>query len=163
MPVDVKRARREITAAERVWRALPREIRNATTRYQRSEINPIWREEIKAQPLTGLQGAVFKSGNSVKTGSALTLVAGNSNRKLSGGGTPNMLAAAAEYGSNRRDKYTRYNRKGRPVTRRTGRGLKEYRRSGYVATPAARKTTKRVTSLTVATIMKNIYKAAEGK
>lgn len=157
------KTRDQVKEISRLWRALPRELKNDIRRWQRSEANPIWREEIASRPKTGLQEAVFRSGNSVRAGAIIELTAGNSARKMRGGGTPRELAAPAEFGTTRHDKYTRYYRQGHVVVRRTARGLPARDRKGYVAYPAAERAIKRIAQLAVQVAVRRIHEAAEGR
>lgn len=109
----------------------------------------------------------FRTGNRVKAGAVITLVAGGSNRRMSGGATAAQLIRAAEFGSNRRDSYTRYNRtspngKRHTVTRRTSRQLPTFRRTGYAVYPASKLAIKRIASLQVQTVTRRLHEAIEG-
>lgn len=156
-----------LKAAEKRFRALPKDLKNNIRKYQRSESTPIWREEMnKRSGLSNLTQAVFKSGNTVKAGAVITLRAGGSNRKLSGGATPSLLARPAEFGSKRRDKYTRYSRQSpkgnrHTVTRRAGRQIPERRQRGYVVMPAAGEAIGRLTQLHVQTVVRTIHEAVD--
>jgi hypothetical protein len=147
---------------------LPKEVKNDLRKYQRSEAGPIWKESVAEKVgATPISERVFKTGNTVKTGAVITLRSGGSNRKLSGGATPAELVRAAEFGTNRKNEYTRYNRvspKGNrhTVTRRASRQLPNRRRGGYVVYPASKRATKRLVSLSVQTITKRIYDSVGG-
>lgn len=157
-----------LRAAKQVFRKMPKEIRNDLRRYQRAEAGPIWKQSVAEKVgATPISERVFKTGNTVKAGAVITLKAGGSNRKLSGGATPAELVRAAEFGSNRRNSYTKYNRvspkgKRHTVTRRASRQLPNRRRGGYVVYPAAGRATKRIVSLSVQTITKRIYDSVGG-
>lgn len=159
-----------LRAANKAFRRLPKELKNDLRKWQRSEVTPIWKEEIEktrgAAP--ALTAKAFKSGTRVKAGASIALIAGGSNKKLSGGATYSQLTKELEFGSNRRDKYTKYSRrstkgKQHTVTRRTGRQLPQYRRGGYVIYPASIPTIKRLASLNVQVVTRKIYDAAQGK
>lgn len=156
-----------LKAVNKTFRALPRDLKNNLRKYQRAEATPIWKEEMAAKSgLNDLTRAVFKTGNPVKAGAVLTLRAGASNRKLSGGATPSELARPVEFGSNRRDKYTKYYRTSpngtrHAVTRRTSRQIPARRRGGYVVMPASRPAVSRLTKLHVQTVIKTIYEATD--
>lgn len=161
---DTKR----LKAVSRNFRALPKEFKSNLQKYQRSEANPIWREEMNQRNgYSKLHSSVFKSGTSVKAGAYLTLRAGASKRRLRGGATAEELARPLEFGSNRRNKYTKYSRsspkgKRHTVTRRAGRQIPPRRRGGYVVYPASKPAVSRIASLHVATITRTIYEALEG-
>lgn len=157
-----------LRAAKQVFRKMPAEIRSDLRKYQRAEAGPIWKQSVAEKVgVTPISERVFKTGNTVKAGAVITLKAGGSNRKLSGGATPAELVRAAEFGTNRKNSYTRYNRvspkgKRHTVTRRASRQLPNRRRGGYVVYPAAGRATKRIVSLSVQTITKRIYDSVGG-
>jgi hypothetical protein len=158
-----------LNKAERVFRQLPRELKNDLRRVQRAQSLPIWREEINARKdVTPVASRVYKSGISVKTGANLVLTAKGSTRKIGSRKIPqNALLGAAEFGSTPSN-YTKYYRvspdgKRHVVTRRTRRGLPQHRRTGYVAVPAGKAAVSRIQSLTIQTTIKRIHDAAEGK
>lgn len=160
----------QLRAANKAFRRLPKDLKNDLRKWQRSEVGPIWKEEIATtrSAAPAMSQAAFKTGNRVKAGASIALVAGGSAKKLSGGATYSQLAKEAEFGSNRRNKYTKYHRrsttgKSFSVTRRTGRQLPEYRRGGYVVYPASIPTIKRIASLNVQVTTRKIYDAMEGK
>jgi len=142
---------------------MPSDIRNDLRKFQRQEAGPIWKQEVAAGAgITSVAARTFKTGNTVKAGAVITLKAGGSNRRLSGGATPAELVRPAEFGTTRRDKYTKYRRKSpngkvHTVTRRTSRQLPTRRRGGYVIYPAASRSTKRIVSLSVQTVTRRIY------
>lgn len=157
-----------LRAAKQAFRKMPSEIRNDLRRYQRSEAGPIWKEEVAAKVgVTPISERVFRTGNTVRAGAVITLRAAGSNRRLSGGATPAELLRPAEFGSNRRESYTRYSRvspkgKRHTVTRRASRQLPNRRRGGYVVYPAAGRSIKRITSLSVQTVTRRIYDSTKG-
>lgn len=164
----LKADRAKLEAVEKRFRALPKEIKNDLRRYQRKEVGPIWKEETRANlGANRISEKVFKSGNTVKAGSTITLRASGSNKKLSGGGTARQLIEAAEYGAKNRETRTKYSRtspkgKRHTVTRRASRQSPAYRKGGYVINPASKKAIKRITSLSVQTVMKKLYDSIEG-
>ncbi len=147
---------------------MPKEIKSDLRKYQRAEAGPIWKESVAERVgVTPISERVFKTGNTVKAGAVITLKAGGSNKKLSGGATPAELVRPAEFGTTRQNKYTKYNRvspngKRHTVTRRTSRQLPTRRRGGYVVYPAAGRATKRIVSLSVQTITRRIYDSVGG-
>jgi hypothetical protein len=157
-----------LRAAQKAFRKMPSDLRNDLRKYQRSEAGPIWKQEVAAKVgVTPISERVFKSGNTVKAGAVITLKAGGSNKKLSGGATPAELVRPAEFGTSRRNAYTKYNRvspngKRHTVTRRASRQLPNRRRGGYVVYPAAGRSIKRITSLSVQTVTKRIYDYTKG-
>lgn len=157
-------------AANKAFRRLPKELKNDLRKWQRASVTPIWKEEIEKtrSAAPALTAKAFKSGTRVKAGASISLIAGGSKKKLSGGTTFSDIAKPLEFGSNRRNKYTKYNRRSttgklHQVVRRTGRQLPTYRRGGYVVYPASKPAIKRLASLQVQTVTRKIYEAAEGR
>ncbi|NYD87776.1 hypothetical protein [Cellulomonas oligotrophica] len=159
----------------RAFRALPKDLRNAIRREQRSQVGPIWREEMAASlartsvPARALrpQQRVFRTGTRVKAGLPMYLVAGASTRTMRGGGLPVDLDAPYEFGSNRRSNYTRYNRRsknGTPhtVTRRAGLQLPPRQSNGYVVYPALARALPRVIGTWVHAVNQRIERAIDG-
>jgi hypothetical protein len=157
-----------LRAANKAFRQMPKEIRNDLRKYQRAEAGPIWKQEVASNVgVTPISEKVFRSGNTVKAGAVITLKAGGSNKKLSGGATPAELVRAAEFGSGRRNNYTKFSRRSpngkvHTVTRRSSRQLPNRRRGGYVVYPAAGRASKRIVSLSVQTVTKRIYDSVGG-
>jgi hypothetical protein len=157
-----------LRAANQAFRRMPKEVKNDLRKYQRAEAGPIWKQEVSSGTgITSIASRTFKSGNTVKAGAVIMLKAGGSNKKLSGGATPAELVRPAEFGTSRRNAYTKYHRKSpngkvHTVTRRTSRPLPTRRRGGYVVYPAAGRSTKRIVSLSVQTITRRIYDSVEG-
>lgn len=118
-----------LNKAERVFRQLPKELKNDLRRVQRASALPIWREEINARRnVTPVASRVYKAGISVKTGANLVLTAKGSSKKIGSRKIPqNALLGAAEFGSTPNN-YTKYYRQApngqrHTITRRTRRGL----------------------------------------
>lgn len=158
-------SRRRVQAARQAFRALPRDLRNEMRRVMRAELNPVWRASIKASldTATPMQREVFKSGTRVEANIPAYLVAG-ANKQI-----PTMPRKAAEFGSDRQGRYTRYSRTGRKggashtVERRTAAQMPKRRTSGYVVGPALAKALPRVIGSLAASWEKAIYKAIDGR
>ena len=158
----------KLVAAEKLFRKLPREIKNDLRKYQRKEVGPIWKSEIaKGLDANSMTRRTFKSGNSVQTGSAITLRSGGSSKMLSGGARANDLIPQAEFGSKKQNTFKTYSRqspngKRHNVTRRVSRQSPAYRKGGYVVYPAANRSASRITSLSVQTVTRRIYDSLGG-
>lgn len=158
-------------AAQRAFRALPKDLKNELRKVQRADLTPIWRQEMGtsvARARRVEQHRAFESGSRVKAGLPLYLVAGASNRRLPGGGVISDLARAFELGSGRRNNLTRYPRtspRGRKhtVTRHASRQLPPAKRSGWVVYPAVASTIPRYIGKTVIALTERIAQAAEGR
>lgn len=162
-------SRARIRKANKLFRKLPADLKKNVRMYQRNETKPIWVDEmyqsVSRNAGSTVQRMVFERNN-VKTGAAITLQAGTGNKRLSGGATTGELVRPFEFGTNARDYRTKYYRtspkgKKHTVTRATRRQLPTRRSGGWVAYPAAKRAVPRITSLTVQTIMRTIYEAAE--
>src|SRR5690606_28120757 len=98
----------------RRFRQLPRELKADLRKAQRSQIGAIWKSEVDkargAGDLVHAQQRTFAAGTRVRAGLPATLVAGASNRKMRGGAAPSDLARPMEFGTNRKNHYTRYRR-----------------------------------------------------
>ncbi len=163
--------RARLRAAQRAFRALPGDLKNELRKAQRSELGPIWKGEMAtstAHARRTEQHRVFEPGVRVKAGLPAYLVAGSSNKKLSGGAVISDLARPEEFGSGRRGNLTRYNRrstKGRThtVTRHASRQLPTAKRSGWVVYPAVSQTIPRLVGVWVASLTDRVTRAVEGR
>lgn len=159
----------EIKQVQRRFRALPKEVKNDFRKYQRQELNPIWREEVEGRAgVTPEHTVMFRKGARVKAGAPASLIAGASTKTLSGGGRPVDLARPYEYGTTKQGKYTKYYRKSKnggnhTVTRRTRAQIPTRRKRGWVAGEAFKQAMPRIVSLHVQTMYKRIYDSIEGK
>lgn len=171
MSIQVDRG--NLRDVQRAFRRLPRELKNDVRKAQRSQIGPIWKAEMdRARGAGGLvhpQRVTFAAGTRVKAGLPATLVAGGSNRKMPGGATPSDLARPMEFGTNRREHYTRYRRRSKNggshvVERRASRQIRLVRRNGYVVYPAVSQTIPRLIGVWVVDgVQKSIERALEGR
>lgn len=160
-----------LNAARQAFRGLPKDLKNIIRRSQRSEVGPIWKQEVATQlgRGTATQQAVFKTGTKVKAGLPMYLSAGGGTRPLSGGARPVDLARPVEVGSGRRSSYTKYRRKARgatkatAVTRRAGMQLPSERKSGYVVFPALAHSIPRIIGTWVQGLTDRIYDAVDGR
>ncbi len=156
---------------QRAFRALPKDLKNELRRTQREQLGPIWQGEMgtsvaRARRLE--QHRAFESGSRVKAGLPAYLVAGASNRKLSGGAVISDLARPLEFGSGRRGNLTRYTRRSsrgvqHTVTRHASRQLPTAKRSGWVVYPAVSQTIPRLIGVWVAGLQDRITRALEGR
>lgn len=162
--------RARLRAAQRAFRALPKELKNDIRKAQRASLGPIWKAEMSAAVAKAPRPqhrTVFGAGSRVKAGLPAYLVAGASNKKLSGGGVVSDLARPLEFGTGRHQNLTRYNRKGKrgthTVTRHTSRQLPKAKRSGWVVYPAVSQTIPRLYGEYVLKLTDRIQAAAEGR
>lgn len=173
MPFTVAPATlRRLDATRAAWRALPKDLKNTIRKAQRAELNPIWRgamaESLAAHQVTPLQGVVFKSGTRVQAGLPLSLLAGGGGRALRGGATLDDLDTMVEFGTKRRERYTRYDRKRRggaahEVTRRSARQLPPFKATGYIVYPAVSQAIPRIIGSWVHALTDRIEQAIDGE
>jgi hypothetical protein len=103
------------------------------------------------------QGAVASSGSTTLSGNGLVALFGSAGRL--GGTSMRTIAAPYEFGTNDRERKTRYlsrhriSKKAMTVTRRTRRQLPPYRRTGYFAYPAVAETTPTLVGMWVKAII----------
>lgn len=164
-------SRARVRAAGRAFRALPKDLRNDLRRQQRGDVGAVWKSEMSTSAAAARrveQRQVFQVGNRVSAGLPIKLVAGASNRTLSGGGVISDLARPEEFGSGRRANYTRYNRRSpkgttHTVTRRASRQLPPAKRSGWVVYRAVAETVPQVIGMWVVEAGERIKEAWEGR
>lgn len=163
--------RARLDAARRAFRALPKTIKSDVRRAQREQLGPIWRDEMTTsvgRTRRTEQRRVFETGSRVRAGQPTYLVAGASNRRLRGGAVISDLARPQEFGTNRRNNLTRYNRRSRnggthTVTRHAARQLPPAKRSGWVVYPAVAKTVPRLIGIAVADLTDRLAAAWNGR
>lgn len=163
-------ARARLRSVQRAFRSLPKEVKNELRKAQRSTLGPIWRSEMdtsvgRARRLE--QHRAFEIGSRVKAGLPAYLVAGGSNKRLSGGAVISNLARPLEFGTNRHQNLTKYNRistrgKQHTVTRHASRQLPPAKRSGWVVYPAVSQTIPRLIGQWVLVLSDRIRQAAGG-
>jgi hypothetical protein len=163
--------RARLRAAQRAFRGLPKDLRTELRKAQRNELGPIWRDEMATSTAHARrveQHRVFEPGVRIKAGLPAYLVAGSSNKALSGGGVISDLARPEEFGTGRRGNLTRYRRRSprgveHTVTRHAARQLPTAKRSGWVVYPAVSQTIPRLIGVWVAGLTDRISRAIEGQ
>lgn len=150
------------------FKRLPRDLVRDINRAVRAELGPIWTAEVDRAARTDLDRRVLGPGR-VKAGNPPVLQAATSVRGI---GRPRRLKPAEhwhafEFGANREKvtAYTRRSPKGgtHTVRRHVNRGLPPRIRTGRVIYPAASKAAPRAAALVVATVVRRIHLAAEGR
>lgn len=153
---------RELQAVILALKQMDREVRKQINAANRREMVPEWREGLATQANTLLEQRVILGGSRVELGpEKVTLKAAQSTRKLSGGGSPQQLSAAVEFGAQNRPGSV--SRKSTTYTRKLNTGFKGRRRQGYVAWPTATKLAPRFAAMWVQTCVRTMYEAVEGK
>jgi hypothetical protein len=158
---------RELQATVLALKQMDSTVRKAINAENRSQMVPEWREALATKASTSLEQRVLLGGTRVALGpERVTLMAATSTKKLSGGASPQEIAAAVEFGAEKRpQKISARSRKGKPYTyeRRINRQFKQRKKSGHVAYPAAAELAPRFAALYVQTAMKKMNDAFEGK
>lgn len=163
-PVEALAELKAITLALKV---LPNDVKKDINKQTREALNPMWKTGVSANAgMSGIDHAVFGKGSRVKAGNPTKLIAGSSRKALSGGLIPNKEAAAFEFGSPQRHRYTTYKRRSpkgnvHSVTRRTMRQLPPPSRKGRIVYHTWGEIDQRVVSLYVQTVMRRVYEAFE--
>lgn len=164
---------RRLNELRAAWRALPKDLKNEIRKAQRAELNPIWRaamsESLAAHQSTPLHAVVFRTGTRVQAGLPLSLIAGGGARRVSGGASLDDLDTMVEFGTKRRERLTRYNRRARgkgsgtPVVRHAARQLPPYKANGWVVYPAAAVAIPRIIGSWIGHITDRIERAIDGE
>jgi hypothetical protein len=158
---------RELQATVLALKQMDSTLRKAINAENRSQMVPEWREALATKASTSLEQRVLLGGTRVALGpERVTLMAATSTKKLSGGASPQEIAAAVEFGAEkRRQKISGRSRKGKSYAydRRVNRQFKQRKKSGHVAYPAAADLAPRFAALYVATSVRHMYEALEGK
>jgi hypothetical protein len=158
---------KELQATVLALKQMDSTVRKAINAENRSQMVPEWREALATKASTSLEQRVLLSGARVALGpERVTLLAAQSTKKLSGGASPQEIAAAVEFGAEKRQqKISGRSRKGNSYTynRRVNRQFKQRKKSGHVVYPAAADLAPRFAALFVQTSMKKMHEAFEGK
>ena len=155
------RAPAELRAVVYSLRRADRDLVRQVNKFTRSELNPVWRDEVKSRATTALDKAVIGKGVRIKAGNPPAALAAQSGRPLSGGLVPVDEWYAVELGADR-SKVSTYQRATPSggtarVRRHTSRQLPARSRSGRVALPAMAEIGPRLASLWAATVVRTIY------
>lgn len=147
---------------------IDKDVRNEINRTTRSVLAEIWIPAVTSRTdrMPEIDKKVLGKGTRVKPGNPVQLLASTSTRPLSGGLVPNDYSRGFEFGTDKRDKYSTYERKSpnggsHSVTRRTTRHLPNRVRKGRAVFPAVAETVPRLTSLWVQIVVRKIYEAHE--
>lgn len=148
----------------------PRDIQKNIQKYAKADIIPAWREELNAQGATPLQQALLvDTGRATVSNSNVTLKSGGINASVKGGfSTADRSYRAAEFGANRfvTVTYGSVSKLNKPIVvsdRHTQRQFKRFDKGGYVVYPAAIAVIPRVASLWIASVVRTLHDAVEGK
>jgi hypothetical protein len=158
---------RELQATVLALKQMDSTVRKAINAENRSQMVPEWREALATKASTSLEQRVLLGGTRVNLGpERVTLMAATSTKKMSGGASPQQIAAAVEFGAEKRQqKVGGRSRNGKPYTynRRINRQFKQRTKTGFVAYPAAAELAPRFAALWVSTSIRKMHEALEGK
>lgn len=161
---------RELQAVVLGLKAMSRDLRNEINRATTAELGPLWKSLVQVHASRHTDSLILAKGARLSGGNPPTLYAAQSSKALGAGKRliPNRDYAGYEFGADR-DAYSRYERRNRKaggfhvVERRTMRGLRPRRRTGYVVYPAIQDFAPRLASMWVQLVMRRTYDTFEGK
>lgn len=158
---------KEFQAVVLAMRLMDKDLRKEINAATRTELNPTWKALVEANATSPIDAKILTPGTRIATGNPPSARAGTGNRKLSGGGTPNLLSKAREFGAVNRNAETTYDRRNRrtggthKVTRHTQRQLPAATRQGRVVYPAFADFAPRALSLWAQTAVRLVHEAFE--
>lgn len=142
---------------------LRRDINKAT----RDDLNPVWKALVAVEAQNHQDYKILTPGTRIVGGNPPSVQAASGNKKLSGGGTPNSLGHAYEFGTPNRQEVNTYDRRNKKtggthkVTRHTSRQLPYVERKGRVIYPAFAMFAPRMVSLWVQMVVRKTHEAFE--
>jgi hypothetical protein len=157
---------KQFAAVALALKLVERNVRNDINRETRATLNPVWRSVVNSNAVSQMDRLVLAKGARVKPGNPTVLTAASSRRPLSGGLVPDEDARVWEFGSPKREKVKKYQRRNRAgsgshtVTRHTSRQLPAPDK-GRVVYKSFAEIAPRLTSLWVQIVVRNIYEAHE--
>jgi hypothetical protein len=169
MPLVSVREHDELRAVVLAFGRLERTVKNAINRQTRAELAPIWTDEVDRRLRTGMDRLVVGAGVRVKAGNPPVVQAAQSTRAIGKRLVPADQWQGWEFGygdpKTHTATYTRRTKKGgrAGVTRHTARQMPPRRRQGRIAYPALTSAAPRLAALWVATVVRCVHQAAEGK
>lgn len=152
-------------------KASPKSIQQNIRKYAKADIVPDWQQGLREVDSTPLQKALLvATGRASVTNNNIKLRSGGINAKVSGGlstdtGAEGDSYKAAEFGANRFLAHTVKTVGGKVsrAKRLTQRQFQQYKKTGYVVYPTAIKLIPHIASLFVATTVRTLHDAYEGK
>jgi hypothetical protein len=169
------RSSEELQAVILSVHAAPKAVQANIKKYAAQDIVPAWTDELAQQGADALQQRLLvDTGRASVTNSTIRLRSGGINAQVSGGLSTDTVSKsnrggvyhsykAAEFGANQFLVKEITSPNGRPEKRRTQAQFKRHDNKGYVVYPAARKVIPRIASLWVATVVRTLHDAFEGK
>lgn len=143
-------------------RAVPDDARKQSTKYARTEAQPIWKEETAGRATTHLQQRVLVDSARVgATGRNVILRSGGTGR-LSSGTNVTDIRFGAEFGMDPGAHITEA-RKGTRYTRTAGRTFGPRNRKGNVFYPAVADASARVVSVIIQSVRRALFDALDLK
>lgn len=148
-------------------RLMGKDLRKDINTATRVTLNPTWKSLVEIHAQRHSDTKILVPGTRIAAGNPPAAVASSGNKKLSGGGTPNSLGRAFEFGAVDRDvqrSYTRRNKRSggtHEVRRHTQRQLPRATRQGRVVYPAFADFAPRMVSLWVQIVVRKSHEAFE--
>ena len=144
-------------------RSVPADVRKQISRHTRAEALSIWTSEVRERAATRVQQRVLVNTARVGVTDRNVALRSATVGTLRPGVPASRIATGAEFGMSATKIITSKTRKGKTYKRRMGAALPGRRRGGYVVYPAARDAIPRLASLWIATAVRTILDAFDGK
>lgn len=159
-------ARREFQAVTLALRLMGKELRKDINTATRTTLNPTWKSLVEIHAQRHDDTKILVPGTRIAAGNPPAAVAASGTKRLKGGGTPNSLGRAYEFGAVNRNAVRSYDRKSKnggthKVTRHTQRQLPAATRQGRVIYPAFADFAPRMVSLWVQIVVRKTHEAFE--
>jgi hypothetical protein len=159
-------ALREFQAVVLALRLMGKELRKDINTATRTTLNPTWKALVEMHAQRHQDTKILVPGARIAAGNPPAAIGASGNKSLKGGGTPNMLGHAFEFGSVNRNVVRTYDRKSKnggthTVTRHTQRQLPAATRHGRVIYPAFADFAPRMVSLWVQIVVRKTHEAFE--
>lgn len=150
-----------ITRVRGLDREQAKQVRSATQK----SVKPIWKESVNGNVTTRLESRVLgRTATTAVRADNVTLRAGHTSARMSGGARVFELTHHAEFGADQ--SYTRTvpgrGATGQPYKKRTRAQFRPRKRTGYTVYPAAADAIPRIAALWVQTVVRTTYEAFEG-
>lgn len=160
-------ALREFQAVVLALRLMGKDLRKDINKATRDDLNPVWKALVAVEAQKYQDYKILTPGTRIVAGNPPSAQAASGNKKLSGGGTPNELGRAFEFGTPDRNAERSYSRKNSKtggthlVKRHTKRQLPYVTRQGRVVYPAFSMFAPRMVSLWVQMVVRKTHEAFE--
>lgn len=144
-------------------RSVPADTRKQINQHTKRAADPIWQGEVRERAATRVQQRVLVDTARVGVTDRNVALRSATVGQVRRGVPASRLAAAAEFGVGPGKVITSKSKKGKTYKRRMGNAFPTRHRNGTVVYPAARDAIPRIASLWVATAVRTIMDAFDGK